>query len=103
MSNHGAPNLAHPKARWGVTRGNPVWDEIDAIVAMCPPQFLLNVTLDSARGVTGVFAGDMTPAVRRQVLQLLDILDQTTGAATPADPAPGPGEDRELDDGSSAG
>jgi nickel-dependent lactate racemase len=62
MSNHGAPNLAHPKARWGVTRGNPVWDEIDNIVTMCPPHFLLNVTLDSQRNVTGVFAGDLTPA-----------------------------------------
>jgi transcriptional regulator with XRE-family HTH domain len=51
-------------------------------------------------------AGDMTPAVRRQVLQMLDILDQTTGAtgpADPADPAPEPGGDRKLEDGSSAG
>ena len=69
MSNHGAPNLAHPKARWGVTRGNPVWDEIDAITAMCPPHFLLNVTLDSARGVTGVFAGDLTPAHEAAIAQ----------------------------------
>jgi len=69
MSNHGAPNLAHPNARWGITRGNPVWDEINAITAMCPPQFLLNVTLDSARGVTGVFAGDMTPAHEAAIAQ----------------------------------
>jgi nickel-dependent lactate racemase len=62
MSNHGAPNLAHPQARWGVTRGNPVWEELDAVVAMCPPHFLLNVTLDSERNLTGVFAGDLTPA-----------------------------------------
>jgi lactate racemase len=69
MSNHGAPNLAHPKARWGVTHGNPVWDEIDAIVAMCPPHFLLNVTLDSGRNLTGVFAGDMAPAHEAAVAQ----------------------------------
>jgi nickel-dependent lactate racemase len=69
MSNHGAPNLAHPKARWGITHGNPVWDEIDNIVAMAPPQFLLNVTLDSERGVTGVFAGDMTPAHEAAIAQ----------------------------------
>jgi hypothetical protein len=48
-------------------------------------------------------AGDMTPAVRRQVLQMLDILEQTTGAATPDDPAPDPGGDRKLEDGSSTG
>jgi nickel-dependent lactate racemase len=69
MSNHGAPNLAHPRARWGVTRGNPVWDEIDAIVEMCPPHFLLNVTLDSTRNLTGVFAGDLTPAHAAAVAQ----------------------------------
>ena len=40
-------------------------------------------------------AGDMTPAVRRQVLQMLDILDQSTGTA-------GPG-DQNLQDGSSSG
>jgi hypothetical protein len=45
-------------------------------------------------------AGDLTPAVRRQVLQMLDILDQPTGAAGPA---PAPGGDRQLEDGSSAG
>ena len=69
MSNHGAPNLAHPRARWGVTQGNPVWDEINAAVAMCPPQFLLNVTLDSNRAVSGVFAGDMAPAHEAAVAQ----------------------------------
>ena len=31
-------------------------------VALCPPHFLLNVTLDSERRVTGVFAGDLAPA-----------------------------------------
>jgi nickel-dependent lactate racemase len=62
MSNHGAPNLAHTRARWCVTRGNPVWEEINAVVDLCPPQFLLNVTLDSERRLTGVFAGDLAPA-----------------------------------------
>ena len=62
MSNHGAPNLAHAKASWCVTHGNPVFDEISAIVDLCPPQFLLNVTLDSKRRLSGVFAGDLAPA-----------------------------------------
>ncbi|HEX5370498.1 MAG TPA: nickel-dependent lactate racemase [Dehalococcoidia bacterium] len=62
MSNHGAPNLAHAQARWCVTHGNPVWEEMQAAVELCPPQFLLNVTLDSHRGITGVFAGDLAPA-----------------------------------------
>jgi nickel-dependent lactate racemase len=69
MSNHGAPNLAHARARWGVTHGNPVWEEVNATVAMCPPHFLLNVTLDGDRNVTGVFAGDLAPAHEAAVAQ----------------------------------
>jgi len=69
MSNHGASNLAHPMARWGVTHGNPVWEEIDATVAMCPPHFLINVTLGGDRNVTGVFAGDLGAAHEAAVAQ----------------------------------
>ena len=69
MSNHGAPNLAHPNARWCVTQGNPVWEEISAATEMCPPHFLLNVTLDASRNVTGVFAGDLAPAHEAAVAQ----------------------------------
>jgi nickel-dependent lactate racemase len=62
MSNHGAPNLAHPKATWCVMEGNPVAQEMAAVADLLPPDFLLNVTLDSERRLTGVFAGDMYPA-----------------------------------------
>ncbi|HEU0074157.1 MAG TPA: nickel-dependent lactate racemase [Dehalococcoidia bacterium] len=62
ISNHGAPNLAHPKATWCVMDGNPVVQEIRAVVDLLPPDFLLNVTLDSQRRLSGVFAGDMYPA-----------------------------------------
>ncbi|MGE0058040.1 MAG: nickel-dependent lactate racemase [Dehalococcoidia bacterium] len=62
MHNHGAANLAHPRATWCSTQGNPVFQEMREITALCPPQFLLNVTLDVERRVTGVFAGDLIPA-----------------------------------------
>ncbi len=62
MSNHGAENLAHPKARWCVTEGNPVFEEMRDLVELCPPHFLLNVTLDNERAITGVFAGDWRAA-----------------------------------------
>jgi nickel-dependent lactate racemase len=62
MSNHGAPNLAHPRATWCVMDGNPVVQEIRAAAGLLPPDFLLNVTLDSQRRLSGVFAGDMYPA-----------------------------------------
>jgi nickel-dependent lactate racemase len=62
MHNHGHANLAHPRARWCSTEGNPVFEEMREVVDLCPPQFLLNVTLDVERRVTGVFAGDLIPA-----------------------------------------
>jgi nickel-dependent lactate racemase len=62
MSNHGADNLSHPRASWCVSDGNPVFEEMRALCDLCPPQFLLNVTLDSERRITGVFAGDLLPA-----------------------------------------
>jgi nickel-dependent lactate racemase len=62
MANHGAENLANPLARWCVTTGNPVFEQIQAAVALRPFEFLLNVTIDNERRLTGVFAGDMAPA-----------------------------------------
>ncbi len=62
MSNHDAANLAHPLARWLVTDGNPVFEEMQHVVELCPPTFLLNVTLDPGRRLTGVFAGDFRAA-----------------------------------------
>jgi lactate racemase len=95
MSNHGAQNLAHPRARWGVTHGNPVWEEMNSVVELCPPHFLVNVTLDSAKQITGVFTGDLAPAheaavdqARRQYLVPIahpyDIV-VTTNMGYPAD------------------
>ena len=69
MSNHGAANLGHPLASWCQTAGNPVFEEIQAVVALCPPHFLLNVTLDNERRITGVFAGDMAPAHDKAIEQ----------------------------------
>lgn len=62
MSNHGAENLAHPNARWCVSDGNPVFEEMRELVGLCPPHFLLNVTLDNERRITGAFAGDWLEA-----------------------------------------
>ena len=69
MSNHGAANLAHPKATWCVMDGNPVAQEIRAIVDLLPSDFLLNVTLDSRRRLSGVFAGDMDAAHAAAIAQ----------------------------------
>jgi lactate racemase len=62
MSNHGAKNLSDPNAAFGVTTGNPIWEEMRDIALRAGPSFLLNVALNEQRQITGVFAGDMVAA-----------------------------------------
>ena len=64
MSNHGAKNLGDPNSTFGVTKGNPLWEEMRDIALRVGPSFLLNVTLNEQRQITGVFAGDLLAAHR---------------------------------------
>ncbi len=59
MSNHGYRHIADSSATFGVTRGNPVWEEMLDIALRVGRSFLLNVALNSEREITGVFAGDI--------------------------------------------
>jgi lactate racemase len=76
MSNHGARNIGDPRSAFGITDGNPIWEEIREIALRVGPSFLLNVTLNEQRAITGVFAGDLLAAhktgfefVRRSAMQ----------------------------------
>jgi len=62
MSNHGARNLGDPNSTFGVTKGNPIWEEMRDIALRAGPSFLLNVALNEQRQITGVFAGDLIAA-----------------------------------------
>jgi nickel-dependent lactate racemase len=62
MSNHGAHNIGDPNATFGVTRGNPLWEELRDIALRVGPSFVLNVTLNERRQITNVFAGDIVAA-----------------------------------------
>ena len=62
MSNHGARNIADPQSTFGVTVGNPIWEEMRDIALRVGPSFLLNVALNEQREITGVFAGDLVAA-----------------------------------------
>lgn len=64
VSNHGARNIGDPNAAFGITEGNPIWEEMRDIALRVGPSFLLNVTLNTARQITGVFAGDLLQAHR---------------------------------------
>jgi nickel-dependent lactate racemase len=76
MSNHGAKNIGNPKSTFGMTEGNPIWEEMRDIALRAGSTFLLNVTLNDRRQITGVFAGDLLAAhkvgfefVRRAAMQ----------------------------------
>ena len=59
MSNHGAKNIENQNATFGITGGNPIWEEMLEIALRTGPKFLLNVTLNEQRKITQVFAGDL--------------------------------------------
>jgi len=62
FANHSARNLDDPSTTWGVTEGNPLWEEVREAAEMMEPLFLLNVSLNRDKAVTGVFAGRMREA-----------------------------------------
>jgi nickel-dependent lactate racemase len=76
MSNHDARNIGDPRSAFGITEGNPIWEEIRDIALRVGESFLVNVTLNEQRDITGVFAGDLLAAhkkgfefVRRSAMQ----------------------------------
>jgi len=64
LQNHSGQMLDDPRATWGVTEGNPLWEEMLEVALKTEPAFLLNVTLNEERGITGVYAGDLQLAHR---------------------------------------
>ena len=59
LSNHGRDMIAHPDSTWGVIDGNPVWQEMREVAMQTMPAFLVNVTVNPAHEITGVFAGEL--------------------------------------------
>lgn len=79
MSNHGEKNIGDPRSTFGITEGNPLWEELRDIALRCGRSFLLNVTLNDEREITGVFAGDLIAAhkqgcefVKRSAMQSIN-------------------------------
>jgi nickel-dependent lactate racemase len=95
VTNHSRDMIAHPQATWGVVEGNPIWEEMAEVALMTKPTFLLNVTLNADKQITGVFAGDMLAAhaagrrfVREQAMVEVDTLYDvviTTNSGYPLD------------------
>jgi nickel-dependent lactate racemase len=62
FSNHGLEMIGHKQAAWGVSTGNPIWEEMREVALRTDPTFLLNVALNTQQEITAVFAGDMLEA-----------------------------------------
>ena len=62
LANHSAQMIGHPRATWGVTEGNPIWDEMREVALWTNPTFLYNATLNRDKKITGVFAGGLEEA-----------------------------------------
>src|SRR6266576_6607594 len=94
-NNHGAKNIGDPNSVFGVTVGNPIWEEMRDIALRAGPSFLLNVSLNERKQITGVFAGDLIAAhkvgcefVRTSAMQKFDApfdIVVTTNSGYPLD------------------
>jgi nickel-dependent lactate racemase len=64
---HSAKMIASRDSRHLKIDGNPHHEESFAVASMAPPDFTVNVTLDSDYRITGVFAGELDAAHRAAV------------------------------------
>jgi len=64
LTNHGYHMISDPQATWGICEGNPIWEEMLEMALRVSPVFLLNVSLNVDKQITGVFAGNLQAAHR---------------------------------------
>lgn len=92
---HDEPRIAHPRAVFGITEGNPVHDPVREIAAAAGVTFGLDVLLDGEKRITRAFGGDL-PAEhaaacarsRREAMQPVEGLFEvvvTTNSGFPLD------------------
>ncbi|MEO1059876.1 MAG: nickel-dependent lactate racemase [Actinomycetota bacterium] len=92
---HGPEMVAHPMTAYGVLDGNPFHEAGLEVMAKVGADFIVNVTLDTEKRVTGIYAGDPVTAHLRGVDALaehcLEVLDEpldfvvTTNSGAPLD------------------
>ena len=66
---HDAARIGHPEARWGVTEGNPVHDDVRAIAAATGTDFALDVVLDGGKRIAQAFGGELFADARSRRAQ----------------------------------
>jgi len=60
--NHGPGMIGSPNAGFGITGGNPIWEEMMEVALIKEPTFLVNTTQTPDGEITGIFAGDLEEA-----------------------------------------
>jgi len=65
MHYHRADVIGHPLSAWGALEGNPTQEQIRANGQALPIDFLINVTLNRQRQITGFFCGEALAAHER--------------------------------------
>jgi nickel-dependent lactate racemase len=65
QTNHSFRMIADPHADWGITDGNPIWEEMCEVALRLQPVFLLNVALNRDHQISAVFAGDLNAAFKQ--------------------------------------
>jgi nickel-dependent lactate racemase len=59
---HRAEIIGHPGSTWGIPMDNPTQDQIRLSGSVIPVDFLINLTLNERREITGFFCGDVIQA-----------------------------------------
>ena len=62
LRNHDAQMIGDHRSIWGVTKGNPIFQEMREAAMMAKPTFLANVTLNRDKQITGVYFGGLVAA-----------------------------------------
>jgi nickel-dependent lactate racemase len=57
--------ISNPNSTWGITEGNPIWEEVNEVSEKIEKKFLVNVTLNRDKEITGVFSGELKEAHKR--------------------------------------
>ena len=92
---HDAARIGSPRARWGITEGNPVHDDIRAVAAGTGTDFALDVVLNRDQDIVAAFGGSLFPmhaaavetaraVAMRPVDELFDVV-VTTNSGYPLD------------------
>lgn len=59
---HRAEIIGHPRSTWGIPKKNPTQDRIQLSGSALPVDFLINITLNEQRAITGFFCGNVIKA-----------------------------------------